>query len=153
MSTHSFNCASFITKGGAKRMIFPCVGFAKRPFSASFTQIFQAVLLSGLSLITMAFKRPRPLTNVTSSVFSTISFWILSLKILPKRRAFCDNFSSSTTVRQIQGIHHRKQLCLESGYRDEYKLSVFRILLHNCNYRIHARENPCAQCQSESHQQ
>ena len=43
MFTHSISCSSVITKGGAKRMISPCVGFASRPLSRSNKHSSQAV--------------------------------------------------------------------------------------------------------------
>jgi hypothetical protein len=43
IAQHANNCASVMTKGGAKRMILPCVGLASKPFSASCIQISQAV--------------------------------------------------------------------------------------------------------------
>src|SRR5690606_41948201 len=59
---------------GAKRIIFPCVGLAKSPFSFKRTQIFQAVSLSSVSLITIAFSNPFPLTSVTIVLFLIYSF-------------------------------------------------------------------------------
>jgi len=58
----SNNSSSFITNGGAKRMMFPCVGLANRPLSLNLKHISQAVVLSSVSLIKIAFKRPFPLT-------------------------------------------------------------------------------------------
>jgi hypothetical protein len=66
-----------MTKGGAKRMIFPCVGFAKRPFSLNAIQIFHAVSLSSESLITIALSNPLPRTNVAVElvfIYSPITF-------------------------------------------------------------------------------
>src|SRR5690554_424819 len=62
--TQSSNCSSFITKGGAKRMMLPCVGFASKPLSRKRKQIFHAVSLSSLSLIKMALSNPFPRTKV-----------------------------------------------------------------------------------------
>ena len=65
MSTHSNNSSFVITKGGANRIIFPCVGLAKSPLSLSAIHISQAVELSSESLMTIAFKRPLPLIKLT----------------------------------------------------------------------------------------
>ena len=51
---HSSNCSFEIIKGGAKRIMFPCVGFASSPLSLNFRQISQVILSSLLSLITIA---------------------------------------------------------------------------------------------------
>ncbi len=45
-------------------------GFASNPLSLNLKQMFQAVSLSSVSLITMAFNKPFPLTRVTVSVVS-----------------------------------------------------------------------------------
>lgn len=42
MSMLSSICASLITRGGAKRMMSPCVGLASKPLSLSFRQTSQA---------------------------------------------------------------------------------------------------------------
>ena len=55
---------SLIVKGGAKRIISPCVGLASTPFSANLTQTSQA---SYFSAMTMAFKSPLPRTSFTIS--------------------------------------------------------------------------------------
>ena len=96
IETQSLNCASVITNGGAKRMMFPCVGFANKPFSAKRTQIFQAVSLSSVSLITTAFSNPFPLTKVVMFEVS-INLPNYSRKIFPNFLAFCDKLSSETT--------------------------------------------------------
>ena len=63
--TQSNSCDSVITNGGAKRMILPWVGLAKRPLSLSLSQIFHAVSLSSESFITMALSKPLPRTSFT----------------------------------------------------------------------------------------
>lgn len=63
IATQSSNCSSFITKGGAKRIILPWVGLANSPLSRNAIQMFQAVSLSSVSLITIAFNKPRPRTK------------------------------------------------------------------------------------------
>src|SRR5690606_32390284 len=93
ISTHSNNCVSFITNGGAKRMMLPCVGFASNPLSRSFKQMFQAVSLSGESLMTMAFKRPFPRTNFSMLLLTAYAF-IFSRNNSPSLRAFSARFSS-----------------------------------------------------------
>lgn len=65
ISTHSISCSLFITKGGANLIIFPCVGFAKRPLSLKAKQISHAVELSSVSFIKMAFNKPLPLIAFT----------------------------------------------------------------------------------------
>src|SRR5690606_24397109 len=90
--THSNNCSSVITKGGAKRIILPCVGLASNPLSLNFKQIFQAVWLSSVSLIKIAFNKPLPRTNV-QILEVAIYFFNSSRKSLPKRSAFSANFS------------------------------------------------------------
>ena len=42
MSRHSSTSDSVMVRGGAKRMMFPCVGFASSPFSFIWTQTSQA---------------------------------------------------------------------------------------------------------------
>ena len=59
-------CSLVITKGGAKRIISPCVGFANKPFSANFKHTSHAETPS-FSLIMMAFNNPFPLTKVILS--------------------------------------------------------------------------------------
>ena len=71
-----------MTKGGAKRIILPCVGFANNPLSISFKQIFQAVSLSSESFITMAFNNPLPRIFNTKLLFS-IKVFISLLNISP----------------------------------------------------------------------
>ena len=56
-----------MTRGGAKRIILPCVGFAINPFSFIFKHMSQPVELSSESLITKAFKSPFPLIRFTRS--------------------------------------------------------------------------------------
>ena len=65
IETQSNNCSLVITKGGAKRIMFPCVGLANKPLSRKAIQIFQAVSLSSVSLIKIAFNNPLPLTPLT----------------------------------------------------------------------------------------
>ncbi len=87
MEMQSSSCASVITNGGANRMMLPCVGFARSPFSISLRQMFQAVLLSSESLITMAFNKPLPRTLKTMellSIYDCIAF----LNLIPSFRAF-----------------------------------------------------------------
>ena len=55
-----------ITRGGAKRMMFPWVGFARRPLSFMATHRSQAVEDSGESLMITAFSNPRPRTSLIS---------------------------------------------------------------------------------------
>ena len=62
ISTASMICSSLITSGGANLMIWSCVGFASKPFSAIFMHTSQAVL-SFMGLITIALSNPLPLTN------------------------------------------------------------------------------------------
>ena len=85
-----------ITNGGAKRIIFPCVGFASKPFSFKAMHKFHAVGLSSVSFTTIAFNNPFPRTLTTNSdslIIRCISF----RKIVPSFLAFCMRFSSSTT--------------------------------------------------------
>ena len=67
IDTQSSSCSLFMTNGGAKRMMLPCVGFANSPFSFSAMQISHAVELSSVSLITIAFSNPFPRTNTAMS--------------------------------------------------------------------------------------
>ena len=97
MERQSLNCSSFITKGGAKRIIFPWVGLASSPLSRSFKQMFQAVSLSSESFITIAFKSPLPRTSLQMLLFSIYLFSSL-LKILPSLSEFSASFSSLTTL-------------------------------------------------------
>ena len=64
IETQSNNCSSFITKGGAKRIMFPWVGLANNPLSLKARQIFHAVSLSSVSFMTTAFNKPFPRTKV-----------------------------------------------------------------------------------------
>ena len=77
-------------------MMLPWVGFANRPLSFSATHKSQAVLLSGVSLMSTAFSSPRPLTDLMRGLLSTSSF-IASRKRWPSFRAFCAKCSSATT--------------------------------------------------------
>jgi hypothetical protein len=92
----SINCTSVITKGGAKRMILPCVGFANNPLSLSFIQISQAVELSSVSFIKIAFNNHLPLTDLTKS-FVLQNSVNSCLNIFPNLSALIANSSSATT--------------------------------------------------------
>src|SRR5210317_909166 len=78
IATHAKSCSLFITNGGANLIIFPWVGFASKPLSLRAKQIFQAVSLSSVSLIKIAFNKPLPLTPFTIVDWSTY-FCISSL--------------------------------------------------------------------------
>ena len=68
-------------------MMLPWVGLANKPFAAKATQIFQAVSLSSVSLITMALSKPFPRTKLTILLPSMYSFIFLRNNF-PKLRAF-----------------------------------------------------------------
>ena len=68
---------SLIVKGGAKRIISPCVGLASTPFSANLTQTSQA---SYFSAMTMAFKSPLPRTSFTTSVSKVLNSFLKKKK-------------------------------------------------------------------------
>ena len=104
---HSFNSVSEITRGGAKRIIFPWVGFASKPLSFNFKHIFHAVLLSSLSLIKIAFNNPLPLTSLTILLREAYSFNFLR-KIFPNLYAFFDKFSSKIILRASMAIDEAK---------------------------------------------
>ena len=93
MEIQSINCSSVITKGGAKRMISPWVGFANNPLSLNFKQTSHASFPS-LGFITMALSNPLPLTRVIISLSKARSSF---LNILPNQYAFLARFSSITT--------------------------------------------------------
>ncbi len=61
MSAHSSSCSSVSVRGGARRMMLPCVGLASSPFSFRRMQMSQA---EGpwSSLTTMALNSPFPRT-------------------------------------------------------------------------------------------
>src|SRR5690625_1341301 len=73
---------SVITSGGEKRIIFPCVDLASRPFSIRATQRSQAVEESGLSSISTAFSNPFPPTSLIR-VTDFLRFFISSRKMEP----------------------------------------------------------------------
>ena len=73
ISIHSFNCSSVITNGGAKRIIFVCVGLASKPFSANFKQISHAKSFVSSLLIINAFSNPLPRTKKPHEMFRTVS--------------------------------------------------------------------------------
>ena len=98
MFTQSNNCSLVITKGGAKRMMLPWVGFASNPLSLKAKQIFHAVSLSSVSFITIAFSNPLPLTNFTMLLDAIYLFYSFRNK-LPNSKAFLAKFSSLTTSR------------------------------------------------------
>ena len=79
---HSWSCSSVITKGGARRIILPWVGFANNPFSFKAIHKSQAVELSGVSLMRMALSNHLPLTAVIKLVSEMISL-IFERKISP----------------------------------------------------------------------
>ena len=79
-------------------MIFPCVGLASNPLSRKAMQISQAVSLSSVSLITIAFNNPRPRTKIATFEVEMYSFSLL-LKSFPNARAFLIRFYSFTTLR------------------------------------------------------
>ncbi len=75
--------------------MLPCVGLANKPLSRNFKQIFQAVSLSSVSLITIAFSKPLPRTNFTR--LQVVINLLISLRNnSPKTCAFSANFSSFT---------------------------------------------------------
>ena len=98
ISTHSNNWFLSMTNGGASLIILPCVGFAKSPLSLSFKQISHAVLLSGKSLITIAFNSPYPRTWVIKEL-DFINWDNSALKREPSVYAFSHKFSSFTTFK------------------------------------------------------
>ena len=77
----SANCSLVITSGGAKRIILPCVGFANKPWSLRRKHIFQAVLLSSVSLIKIALSKPLPRTKFTILLFSWRYCWHCRLNL------------------------------------------------------------------------
>lgn len=83
-------------RGGAKRMMLPCVGFANRPSSASLMQTFQAMSGSVLLSITKAFKRPLPRTTLTISRPKPL---ISRLNLSPISAALSAIFSSTNTFK------------------------------------------------------
>lgn len=100
ISTDSRISSSLITSGGANLMISPWVGLARSPLSRSRRHTLQASQ-SLVSLMTMAFSNPFPLTAVTTSEGSFISSF---LKMAPILSAFSARFSSSKTSRAAMAI-------------------------------------------------
>eukprot|EP01085_Mycamoeba_gemmipara_P004313 Mycagemm_TRINITY_DN10216_c0_g1::TRINITY_DN10216_c0_g1_i1::g.4313::m.4313 type:complete len:185 gc:universal TRINITY_DN10216_c0_g1_i1:1392-838(-) len=95
MSMHWSSSSFEITRGGAKRMMWSCVGFASRPASFSITHRSQADTTKAGS-ITTALRRPLPRTvcrNVNRACIARSSlrrYW-------PSSSAFSANFSSRRT--------------------------------------------------------
>ena len=81
---------SLIVKGGAKRMISPCVGLASTPFSANLTQTSQA---SYFSAMTMAFKSPFPRTSFTTSVSKVLNSFLKK-----KKKSFLHLYKGKVTI-------------------------------------------------------
>ena len=93
------NSVSVIVNGGANLMMSPCVGLAKTPFSANFTQIFQA---SYSSEMTTALRRPFPRTFLTISLSKEEEYYIID-QGNSRSDTGCSGYSD-------QGIAHRGRL-------------------------------------------
>ena len=95
----SFICSSLIVKGGANRIIFPCVGFASNPLSFMARQTSQALPKSAYpSLgwsITIAFRKPLPRTFSIQVLPSNEERSYRNC--LPRERELSDSFSSRKT--------------------------------------------------------
>ena len=56
ISIHSCNCSSLIIRGGAKRIMSLCVGFANSPWSLRARQTFQAFVPKDLEITRLHYK-------------------------------------------------------------------------------------------------
>jgi len=97
ISTQSINCSLFIIKGGAKRILSPCVGFASNPFSFNSRQSFHAASLS-VCFISMALNHPLPRISV---MCDDLIFCNSCLKIFPSASEFSAIFSSCRTFNAV----------------------------------------------------
>mmetsp|Transcript_15549 Transcript_15549/g.34342 ORF Transcript_15549/g.34342 Transcript_15549/m.34342 type:complete len:212 (-) Transcript_15549:740-1375(-) len=99
--------ASVMTSGGAKRIMFPCVGFASSPRLASFKHIFPAKPSAERSFITTALSRPFPLT---SSMMGESKARTSLRNRSPCTCAFCAKSSSTSTFRASVATRQAKGL-------------------------------------------
>mmetsp|Transcript_66157 Transcript_66157/g.133276 ORF Transcript_66157/g.133276 Transcript_66157/m.133276 type:complete len:223 (+) Transcript_66157:189-857(+) len=102
-------CASVMHSGGAKRMMFPCVGLARSPLRMSSVHTFEAMVPSSESSTTTALSRPLPRTDFIAGT----DVWMSASperKRAPITSALPAKSSSTNTLRAATATRHASGL-------------------------------------------